>query len=463
MDASNAGDETLLFQQTLGLSRINVEAGPRNVEKAVSRACSFLTGYRIVDIMFSMQHPSKDRSSASDKLVRHSPTMRLPPPPALAKLANLKLVLENFQDAMSPKRKNKFNATEITDNLLQYVVNIERKGGYLAICSNFTRAAVHLRAILLEGSKNSADMPDLPDDKNSLNDLLTKMYGKNAASEFRQTSQQLRTPLLSAALLTPISLLLTSKLDSGTIKRTWILHHFVGLIDRKPDVIRKLEDAIWKALFAVARDASSTSQAVESSLREILSSDEFREIQDSDDALTTFWALGGMDADESEEMHHRACVQGVNWASSQSLGDSARLMIGASVTFVENEPRLQAYASIPSPDPMQDVSWDEMVNGEQRYTEEPTHTAFNMGQDDLGRVTSQDITGRTASPGSEAFRELDTPGNSTSGASRDAGSTPADASPIVEMVATTPEPPSSSDSGDGSPPTPHGPTTSDTD
>lgn len=141
------------------------------------------------------------------------------------------------------------------------------------------------------GGTQTHGIPDLPDDTNILCDLLGNIQGKPHPR--RLTPHKVRTPLLMATLLSPLTLLMAIRMDNQTFKRdslfsvgylSWCLppvesydfpQNFTALGSWRPPVIRNLEDIIWREVFYLAACSTVSRTDILGSIRRIIESPEF--------------------------------------------------------------------------------------------------------------------------------------------------------------------------------------------
>lgn len=139
----------------------------------------------------------------------------------LAKLNTWPKILIKFQHAL--EEQGKIEEKEKTDpehSLRDFASALHSKQQYSTICLNITLAVLHLRA-MFDGSSTEG-IPDIPDEMME----VRRVYGvsQSGASGIwnGKFPARLRNPLQASALVTPIVLLLTNRLDNMTIKKDFL-------------------------------------------------------------------------------------------------------------------------------------------------------------------------------------------------------------------------------------------------
>jgi hypothetical protein len=124
--------------------------------------------------------------------------------------------LTKFRRALEDQKV--WDLEEKNHSLKDFAAVLHHRQHYGAICMNVTLAVLHLRA-LFEGSITEG-IPDIPDDTEG---VMTKYGVSNGVAFWNgRTPAKLRNPLQASALITPIILLFTNRMDNQSIKREWL-------------------------------------------------------------------------------------------------------------------------------------------------------------------------------------------------------------------------------------------------
>lgn len=88
-------------------------------------------------------------------------------------------------------------------------------------------------------------------------------------SRYSDTLSHLRTPLLLALWISPLSLLTSNTLVAKKVNKQLLLELFVAFGDARPPLLRRVEHTIWRTLFLIAKDSYDPIRALAVLIQEL--------------------------------------------------------------------------------------------------------------------------------------------------------------------------------------------------
>ncbi|KIM38064.1 hypothetical protein M413DRAFT_13028 [Hebeloma cylindrosporum] len=232
---------------------------------------SMLTGYRLVDIMYELEHPDNaPKAPQHQRLHVNFSSFK-----GTKQLADWTQVATNFHrgfTASTTLNSNSSAFTNYSSRQLHALYNLHTNMRNNKPLFNLQLAATHI-AFMLDhdsggkenhGNKDFQDVPDLPSSLpalegfNSLvpdsNDILTEFNHFLGSLAVDQKFDYLRLPLQLAALISPIFLLMGVQIHKSEAyrQRYRLILYSKCLGNARPKSVACLEKVIWKALFDIA-------------------------------------------------------------------------------------------------------------------------------------------------------------------------------------------------------------------
>ncbi|KAF8872168.1 hypothetical protein BD779DRAFT_1477708, partial [Infundibulicybe gibba] len=166
-------------------------------------------------------------------------------------------LLETSRTNLSHADIDSVTSTRASSGFVHSISNLILHKNKAQALLNLRVAAMHLNYI----GQGKADYPDRTEIliKELASSPLTNVEVDRITEEMTSTTQRLRLPLHLALFISPLFLLVSSRIYNRDWDRKGLLLTSKALGNGKPESLRRVEKQLWKALFEMARGADTVS------------------------------------------------------------------------------------------------------------------------------------------------------------------------------------------------------------